>query len=107
MDVAPRVRACFEGIARPLESVTTDQDRPRLLQIVDPLNVAGHATRALLPSHATPALAHAAYYLVLAGFVAAELVEPPMALLLGVGHLMLQSHNRVLEEAGAALEDGA
>jgi hypothetical protein len=92
---------------QPLESVAAGGSRPRLLRVVDPWDVAGHASRALLPSHATPAVAHAAYYLVLAGFVAGEVIEPPVALLLGVGHLMLQSHNRVLQEVGAAVEDGA
>ena len=81
--------------------------RPRLVRLVDPFDVAGTAIRAVLPTHATPALAHAAYYAVLGGFVLAELVEPPVALLLAAGHLLLQSHNRYLQEAGAAIEDGA
>ena len=90
-----------------LENVAGAQGRPRLARLVDPFDVTGTVVRAVLPTHATPALAHATYYAVLAGFVVAELVEPPVALLLAAGHVMLQSHNRYLQEAGAAIEDGA
>lgn len=90
-----------------LEDIAGAQRRPRLARLVDPFDIAGTVIRAVLPTHATPALAHAAYYAVLGGFVLAELVEPPVAVLLAAGHVMLQSHNRYLQEAGAAIEDGA
>lgn len=103
MAMRQRARATLEV----LEDIAGDQRRSRLARLVDPLDVAGTVIRAILPTHATPALAHAAYYAVLGGFVVTELVEPPVAVLLAAGHVMLQSHNRYLQEAGAAIEDGA
>ncbi len=83
------------------------RDRPRLIPLADPLDLAGHTARSVLLSHPTPAVAHAVYYAVLGGLVLTEVIEPPVALLLAAGHLMLQSHNRLLQEAGAAVDDGA
>lgn len=107
MDLAGSATASARRAAESLEAVASASGRPRLLRIVDPWDVAGHAARTVLPSHATPVLAHVAYYAVLAGFVAVEIVDSPVALLLGAGHLMLQSHNRVLQQVGAAVDDGA
>jgi hypothetical protein len=73
---------------------------------VDPFDVAGKAARSVLPTHPTPVLAHGLYCVVLGGFVAFEVLDPPLALLLAVGHLMVASHNRYLHELGAALEEG-
>ncbi len=106
MDVGAAVHRAGTEVLAVGEAVAS-RERPRLVRLLDPLDLAGTAARAVLPSHATPALAHVTYYAVLAGFVAAEVVEPPMALLLAAGHLMLQSHNRFLREAGSAVEDGA
>ncbi|GAC1607760.1 MAG: hypothetical protein NVS3B26_02130 [Mycobacteriales bacterium] len=100
-------RAGIGSVADALESTAGAGQRHRLLRLADPWDLAGKAARSALPSHATPALAHGVYYVVLGGFVLAELVEPPMALLLAAGHLMLQSHNHFAEEAGAALDDSA
>lgn len=73
---------------------------------MDPWDLTGKAVHAVLPRHHTPAAAHVVYYAALSGFVLAELIEAPMALLLAAGHLLLQSPNRYLQEAGAAMEDG-
>lgn len=100
-------RAGIGAVADALEGTAGAEHRPRLLRLADPWDLAGKAARSVMPSHPTPALAHAVYYALLGGFVIAELVEPPMALLLAAGHLMLQSHNRFVQEAGAALDDGA
>lgn len=107
MSLTGAVGASGRSASSALESLASTRARPRLLRLLDPWDVAGHTSRAVLPSHATPAVAHAAYYVVLVGLVAAEVVEAPVALLLGAGHLMLQSHNRVLQQVGAAVEDGA
>lgn len=100
-------RAGTGSVVDALEGTAGSGQRPRLLRLVDPWDLAGKAARSVLPSHPTPALAHGVYYAVLGGFVLTELVEPPVALLLAAGHLMLQSHNRFVQEAGAALDDGA
>lgn len=107
MEPAVAMRQGGRAAIEALEKVAGAKRRPRLVRLVDPIDVAGTVIRAVLPTHATPALAHAAYYAVLGGFVLTELVEPPVAVLLAVGHVMLQSHNRYLQEAGAAVEDGA
>jgi hypothetical protein len=79
--------------------------RPRLIRLIDPLDIAGHTIRAVLPSQATPTVAHLAYYAVLGGLAAAELVEPPVALLIAAGHLLSQSKGPATREIGDALSD--
>jgi hypothetical protein len=86
-------------------SVADRDTRGRLVRLVDPLDVAGRLTRAVSPHRPTPDSAHLVYYLLLGGFVLAELVEPPVAALLAVSHLLVHSHNRYLEEVGEALAD--
>jgi hypothetical protein len=102
VEVQEKVNAAVDALE---EVADPCRDRPRWSRLVDPFDVAGKAARSVLPTHPTPALAHGIYYLVLGGFVVFEVVEPPVALLLAAGHLMLASHNRYLQEAGAALED--
>lgn len=47
-----------------------------------------------------------AYYAGIGALVALEVIEWPIALVLGVGHvLMTQQHNRTIHEFGEALED--
>jgi hypothetical protein len=75
-------------------------------RVVDPFDLAGKAVR-LLPGGPTPALAHALFFAVLGGMALGELVEPPVALLLAAGHLIMASHNRYLKEIGGAVEEGA
>lgn len=103
------VESVDAGARRATEVLEEGATRPRnrLLRIVDPWDVAGHAGRAVLPTHATPDAAHAVYYVLLGGFVLAELVEPPVALMLAVGHVLLHSHNRYLQSVAEALDDTA
>ena len=83
-----------------------DRDtRGRLVRLVDPLDVAGRVARAVSPHRPTTDGAHLVYYLLLGCFVVADLVEPPVAALLAVGHLLVNSHNRYLEEVGEALAE--
>lgn len=96
------------GAARAEQAAGSPPDRDtrgRLQRLVDPLDVAGRMTRAVSPHRPTPDGAHLVYYLMLGGFVLAELVEPPVAALLAVGHLLVHSHNRYLEEVGEALAE--
>ncbi len=97
----------FSWLQHGLEYVAGPGARPRVARVLDPLDLAGHASRSILPNHATPAVTHALYYAVLAGLVATEPVEPLVALLLAGGHLMLQSGNPYVREVGDAVEDGA
>jgi hypothetical protein len=47
-----------------------------------------------------------AYYGALAALAAAEIIDWPIALLLGVGHALAENHNsKVAQELGSALED--
>jgi len=61
----------------------------------------------LLPNHPTPLIAHSLYFTVLGALAVAEVVEPPLALVLAASHLMLQSHNRYVQQAGEAVQDSA
>lgn len=101
------VAAPLKWIRNRMEEIAGPSDRPQVLRTLDPFDLAGHASRSVMPSHPTPAVAHAVYYVALAGLVAAEVVEAPVALLLAGGHLLLQSHNAYAREFGDALEDGA
>jgi len=107
MDIRSALAAGAAGAANALEVIADPARRPGPIRVIDPLDVVGRVSRSMLPTHPTPMVAHAVYYTILAGFVVAEVVEPPMALLLAAGHLMLQSHNRYLQEAGAAVDDSA
>jgi hypothetical protein len=80
--------------------------RSRFERLVDPFDVAGKAVR-LVPGRPPPALAHAVFFGVLGAMAVAELVELPVAMLIGTGHLMVASHNRYLQEVGGAVEEGA
>ncbi len=75
-----------------------------MVRALDPFDLAGKAVRSVLPQHTTPPVAHAAYDLTLAGLVAAEVVDLPVALLLGVGHALLQTHNPTLEEVAEGFD---
>ncbi len=79
---------------------TSARRQPGVLRVLDPFDVAGKVVQSVLPQRTTPPLAHAAYYVAL---VAVEAVDLPVAVLLGVGHLMLQSHNPTLEEVAHAV----
>jgi hypothetical protein len=47
-----------------------------------------------------------AFYGALGALAAVEIIEWPVALVLGVGHALMQNeHSRVVEEVGEALED--
>lgn len=47
-----------------------------------------------------------AFYGALGALAAVEIIEWPVALVLGVGHALMQNeHSRVAEEVGGALED--
>jgi xanthosine utilization system XapX-like protein len=47
-----------------------------------------------------------AFYGALGALAAVEIIEWPVALVLGIGHALMQNeHNRVAEEVGEALED--
>lgn len=107
MDVLHSVRVGSSRLSDSVEVVATPGRRPRLLRVLDPLDVAGRAARAVLPSHATPVEAQALYFMILGVFVAAEVLEPPVAVLMAVGHLMGMSHNRFVREAGDAFDDAA
>ncbi len=83
---------------------TSARRQPGVLRVLDPFDVAGKVVQSVLPQRTTPPLAHAAYYVALAALVAVEVVDLPVAVLLGVGHLMLRSHNPTLEEVAHALD---
>jgi len=110
------VKAAHSGARHPAAS-TDSQDagapeaprathnrRPAVVRAVDPFDLAGTAVRSVLPQHTTPPVAHAAYYLTLAGLVAAEVVDLPVALLLGVGHALLQTRNPTLEQVAEGFD---
>jgi len=104
------VRVVRRGVLWPvavLEQTAGAAERPRLTCWVDPLDVAGHAGRTLLPNHPTPLIAHGLYFAVLGALAVAEVVEPPLALVLAASHLLLQSHNRYVQQAGEAVQDSA
>jgi len=105
------VRVVRRGVAWPgavLEQTAGAAERPRLACWVDPLDVAaGRASRTLLPNHPTPLIAHGLYFAVLGALAVAGVVEPPLALVLAASHLMLQSHNRYVQQAGEAVQDSA
>ena len=107
MDVVHVVRRGVAWPAAVLEQTAGAAERPRLARWVDPLDVAGHASRTLLPNHPTPLIAHGLYFTVLGALAVAEVVEPPLALVLAASHLMLQSHNRYMQQAGEAVQDSA
>jgi hypothetical protein len=47
-----------------------------------------------------------AFYGALGALAAVEIIEWPVALVLGVGHVLMQNeHSRVVQEVGEALED--
>ncbi|OBF27624.1 hypothetical protein A5727_25820 [Mycobacterium sp. ACS4331] len=47
-----------------------------------------------------------AFYCALGVLAAVEIIDWPVALLIGAGHLMAQDdHNRIVQEVGEALED--
>jgi len=101
------LQSAAETSAGALDRAASPHRRAALIRVVDPLDLVGKGARSILPTQTTPAMAHAVYYAVLAGFVVTGPVEPPVAALLAASHLMLASHNRFLQEAGTAIDDSA
>jgi hypothetical protein len=99
------VAAGARRIGESLEHAGDAARRGRVRQLIDPFDLAGHVSRSVSGSHPTPQAAHAVYYVVLGGLALTEVIEPPVALLLGVGHLLLHSHNQYLEELGEAVDE--
>ena len=57
MDAISEVRSRVDAVGDGLERVADPRKRPRVLALLDPFDIAGHATRTILPTHPTPALA--------------------------------------------------
>ena len=61
--------------------------------------------RALDPGQDAPKVAQVAYFAVLGGLAAAEIVEWPIAVLMAAGHVLMRSRNPIVREAGEGLDD--
>src|ERR1700710_2107740 len=62
-----------------------------------------HLARKIVPSRNTP-IEHLAFYAPIAVLAVAEIVEPPIAALIVVGHRLHASHNELLREIGSGVD---
>jgi hypothetical protein len=60
--------------------------------------------QSLNPNREASSLAIAVYYVTLGGLVAAEVIDPEIAVIVGVGHLLASSKAAPVQEAGEALQ---
>ena len=65
-----------------------------------------HLARKIVPSRNTP-IEHLAFYATIAVLAVAEIIEPPIAALIVVGHRLHTSHNELLREVGAGFDEVA
>ena len=62
-----------------------------------------HLARQIVPSRRTP-VEHLAFYVTIVGLAFAEVIEPPTAALIIVGHRLHSSRYEVLREVGEGLD---
>jgi hypothetical protein len=62
-----------------------------------------HIARQILPSRRTP-VEHLAFYATIAGLAFAEVIEPPIAVLIVVGHRLHSSRSETFREIGEGLD---
>jgi hypothetical protein len=65
-----------------------------------------HLARKIVPTRNTP-IEHLAFYATIAVLAAAEVIEPPIAALIVVGHRLHSSHNELLREIGSGFDEVA
>src|ERR1700712_5922274 len=65
-----------------------------------------HLARKIVPSRNTP-IEHLAFYATIAVLALAEIIEPPIAALIVVGHRLHSSHNELLREIGSGFDQVA
>jgi hypothetical protein len=65
-----------------------------------------HLARKIVPTRNTP-IEHLAFYATIAVLAVAEVIEPPIAALIVVGHRLHSSHNELLREIGTGLDEVA
>lgn len=63
--------------------------------------------RSLNPAREQSDLARAAFYATLAGLVVAEVLEPPLAVVVAAGHALASSRSRAGRAIGQGLEEAA
>jgi hypothetical protein len=66
---------------------------------LNPVNLA----RKIVPSRTTP-IEHLAFYATIAVLAVAEIIEPPIAALIVVGHRLHASHSDLLREIGSGVD---
>ncbi len=69
-----------------------------LLAALNPL----HLARQIVPTRRTP-VEHLAFYLTIVGLAVAEVIEPPTAVVIVVGHRLHSSRYEILREVGEGL----
>ena len=62
-----------------------------------------HLARQIVPSRRTP-VEHLAFYATIVGLAFAEVIEPPIAALIVVGHRLHSSRNETFREIGEGLD---
>ncbi|MGZ3397087.1 MAG: hypothetical protein ACXVGN_11915 [Mycobacteriaceae bacterium] len=62
-----------------------------------------HLARQIVPSRRTP-VEHLAFYATIVGLALAEVIEPPIAALIVVGHRLHSSRNEAFREIGEGLD---
>src|SRR5512146_876452 len=70
-----------------------------MLAALNPL----HLARQIVPSRRTP-VEHLAFYVTIAGLAFAEVIEPPTAALIVIGHRLHSSRYETLREVGEGLD---
>jgi hypothetical protein len=65
-----------------------------------------HLARKIVPTRNTP-IEHLAFYATIAVLAVAEIIEPPIAALIVVGHRLHSSHNELLREIGSGFDEVA
>jgi hypothetical protein len=70
------------------------------LNAANPVNIA----KRIVPNRSTP-IHHLMFYATVGGLALVEIVEPPIAAVIVVGHLLHGSRNRAVAESGEGLEN--
>jgi hypothetical protein len=63
-----------------------------------------HLARKIVPTRNTP-VEHLAFYVTIAVLAVAEVIEPPIAALIVVGHRLHSSHHELLREIGTGFDE--
>jgi hypothetical protein len=63
-----------------------------------------HLARKIVPTRSTP-VEHLAFYATIAVLAVAEVIEPPLAALIVVGHRLHSSHSELLREIGSGVDE--